>query len=312
MSSAINYIVNFDGYQLQAYLLENIDMIGYIASCYLVMVGKGDRILRWWNKNRKASKDAENTAAAATRQNGHSKATTAALKSCFGAASVYHLAMTVACAALSCMLVPAMVQSILQSSFFTTMCIWDDNLTFKGYVGFALGGAVMVKVAEQLDTFFLVLRDYIVSSPEQEKRQPRRVTPSLWWFQVLIALYFWHTYSIGTSCFGMLATYSLVISTVRNFVYMQIDNAEAGGKTATAAKLAYTAALLDLAECGGSSLLSIYASYMNYTHAQGCMTVQANVRMALVMYVIEMVLRVREMMASAEEKANENKKKKQQ
>lgn len=306
MSSFIDYIVHFDGYPLQAYLLENIDLIGYIASGYLVMVGKGERILRWWNKNNKANKDG-----AAQQQNGASKATAAALKSCFAVASVYHLIMCVVCAALSCLLVPAMVQSMLQKSFFATMCIWDDNMTFKGYVGFALGGAVMVKVAEQLDTFFLVLRDYIVSSPEQEKRQPRRVTPSHWWFQVLIALYFWHTYSIGTSCFGMLATYSLAISTARNFVYMRQDKAQASGKSAAAVQLATTAAVLDIAECVGSSLLSIYASYMNYTHAQGCMTVQANVRMALVMYVIEIVLRVQEMTAAAAEGDLSEKKKKQ-
>jgi hypothetical protein len=300
MSGLVDYIVNFDGYPLQAYLLENIDLIGYIAACYLVMVGKGERILRWWNKNNKANRNG-------ALQNGHTKATAAALKSCFMVASAYHLVMSVACAALACLLIPAMVQSVLQKSFYTTMCIWDDNLTFKGYVGFALGGAVMVKVVEHLDTFFLVLRDYVVASPEQEAKQPRRVTPSHWWFQVLIPLYFWHTYSIGTSCFAMLATYSLVLSAVRNVMYMQQDNAQVRGQTAAAAKLAGTVAALDIAECIGSSLLSIYASYMNYTAEQGCMTVQANVRMALVMYVAELVLRVRELSTPVKRDASKKK-----
>ncbi|KPI84628.1 hypothetical protein ABL78_6333 [Leptomonas seymouri] len=307
MSSVIDYILHFDGYPLQAYLLDNIDLIGYIASCYLVMVGKGERILRWWNSNRKAQ---ANGSASPQNQNGNSKATAAALKSCYIAASFYHLVMSIICAAISCMLVPAMVQSILRNSFFDTVCIWDDYRTYKGYVGFALGGAVLVKVAEQLDTFFLVLRDYIVSSPEQEKLQPRRVTPSHWWFQVLIALYFWHTYSIGTSCFCLLATYSLAISAVRNFLYWQQDNAQAHCKVTSAAKLAGMAAALDVAECVGCILLSIYASYMNYTNTRGCMTIQANVRMALVMYVTEVVLRLREFSAPAAKRDVIEKKKK--
>ncbi|KPA77234.1 putative mitochondrial fatty acid elongase [Leptomonas pyrrhocoris] len=309
MSSLIDYIVHFDGYPLQAYLLDNIDFIGYIASCYLVMVGKGDRILRWWNKNKNSSKAPQaDGGASAPLQNGQAKAAAAALKSCHTAAFFYHAVMCFVCAALSCLLVPAMAQSILRNSFFDTMCIWDDYRTLKGYVGFALGGAVMVKVAEQLDTFFLVLRDYITSSPEQEKRQPRRVTPSHWWFQVLVALYFWHTYSIGTSCFAMLATWSLIISAVRNLLYMQQDSAQARLQTAAAAKLAGTVAALDIAECVGCSLLSLYASYMNYTNERGCMTVQANVRMALVLYVTEVVLRVREMLAAVAERDTGKKK----
>lgn len=306
MSSIADYIAHFDGYPLQAYLLENIDLIGYIASCYLVMVGKGKRILRWWNKNNNKK------SVAAAARNGASKANAAALESCLAAASIYHTCMAVVCAALSCLLVPAILQSVMQKSFFTTMCIWDDDLTFKGVVGFALGGAVFVKVVEQFDTFFLVLRDYIVSSPEQEARQPRRMTPSHWWFRVLIALYFWHTYSIGTSCFGILATYSLLISTVRNFLYAQQDNAQAHGKDSAAAKLTNTAALLDIAECVGSSLLSVYASYMNYTSEQGCMTVQANVRMALVMYIAEVILHMREMSAASAAQNSVDEKKKQQ
>ncbi|CAG9571249.1 putative fatty acid elongase [Leishmania major strain Friedlin] len=289
MASLISYIVNYDGYPLQAYLLENIDVIGYIASIYLVIVGKGDRILSWWNKRKAPAADAQ------AKQNGASKETVAALKSCYTAASTYHLVLCIACALVSCILVPAMAQSVLVNSFFATMCLWDDALIYKGAVGFSLSAAVVVKVVEQLDTFFLVLRDYIVASPEQEKKQVRRVRPSHWWFQVLIALYFWHTYSIGTSCFTMIATITMAISAARNFFYMQQDAAQAQGKTAMATKSNREILALDMAEWISCSALSVYASYMNYTHERGCMTVQANVRMALVMYVTAVVLRFREL-----------------
>ncbi|AYU77312.1 fatty acid elongase [Leishmania donovani] len=289
MASLVSYIVNYDGYPLQAYLLENIDVIGYIASIYLVMVGKGDRILSWWNKRKAPAADAQG------KQNGASKETVAALKSCYTAASTYHLVVCIACALVSFILVPAMAQSVLANSFFATMCLWDDARIYKGYVGFALSAAVVVKVVEQLDTFFLILRDYIVASPEQEKKQVRRVRPSHWWFQVLIALYFWHTYSIGTSCFTMIATFTMAISAARNFFYMQQDFAQAQGKTAMATKPNREILALDMAEWIGCSALSVYASYMNYTHERGCMTMQANVRMALVMYVTAVVLRFREL-----------------
>ncbi|KAG5483179.1 hypothetical protein CUR178_04757 [Leishmania enriettii] len=292
MPHFIEWIVNFDGYPLQAFLLENIDVIGYIASLYLVMVGKGDRILSWWNK-RKAP-----AASAAAKQNGPSKETVAALKACDAAASIYHLLVCIACAVVSCLLVPAMGQSVFANSFFQTMCFLNDARVYKGYVGFALGAAVMVKVVEQLDTFFLILRDYIASSSTQEKGV-RRVQPSHWWFQVLVSLYFWHTYSIGTSCFAMIVTLTMVISAARNFVYMQQDAAQAHGKTAVAAKRNGALVALDMTEWVGCSALSVYASYVNYTDERGCMTMQANVRMALVMYVTAVVLRLRELCKDA-------------
>ncbi|KAG5505112.1 hypothetical protein JIQ42_04299 [Leishmania sp. Namibia] len=292
MPHFIEWIFNFDGYPLQAFLLENIDVIGYIASLYLVMVGKGGRILSWWNKRKTPA------ANAATKQNGPSKETVAALKACDAAASIYHLLVCIACAAVSCLLVPAMAQSVLANSFFQTMCFLDDARVYKGYVGFALGAAVMVKVVEQLDTFFLILRDYIAASFTQGKGV-RRVQPSHWWFQVLVSLYFWHTYSIGTSCFTMIVTLTMVISAARNFVYMQQDAAQAHGKAAVAAKRNGALVALDMTEWVGCSVLSVYASYMNYTDKRGCMTMQANVRMALVMYVTAVVLRLRELCKDA-------------
>ncbi|KAG5483319.1 hypothetical protein LSCM1_04864 [Leishmania martiniquensis] len=294
MANFIDYVVHFDGYPLQAYLLESIDVIGYIASLYLVMVGKGDRILGWWNKRQVL------TANAAAKQNGTSKETVAALKACYTVASIYHLLVGVACAAVSCMLVPAMTHSVLANSFFQTMCFWDDARVYKGYVGFALGAAVLLKVVEQLDTFFLILRDYIIASPAQEKQQVRRVQPSHWWIQVLSALYFWHTYSIGTSCLTMIATLATLTSVARNFIYMRQDAAQAHGKTAVAAKRKGALVALDMTEWIGCSALSVYASYMNYTNELGCMTVQANVRMALVMYVTAVFLRLRELRQDAE------------
>ncbi|KAK7197496.1 fatty acid elongase [Novymonas esmeraldas] len=294
MSSLFDSICGFDGYPLQAYLLENIDVIGYVASVYLVMVGKGDRILGWWNARSRSS-------AASNKQNGACKETTAALVSCYTAASLYHFAVCVACAAVSCMLVPAMAQSILSHTFYDTMCTWEDARIYKGYVGFAVSAAVMVKVVEQLDTFFLVLRDYIVDSPAEEKTQVRRVQPSLWWYQVLVSLFFWHTYSIGTSPFTMIATYTMVLSAARNLFYMQQDAALAHGKTAVAAKLNRTLVAVDMAEWIGCSALSLYSSYMNYTNERGCMTMQANVRMALVLYVTAAVLRLRELLSEQAE-----------
>ncbi|GET87089.1 hypothetical protein, unknown function [Leishmania tarentolae] len=289
MASLIHYIVNYNGYPLQAYLLENIDVVGYMAAIYLVMVGKGEHILSWWNNRKVPATDTH------AKQNGASKDTMAALKSCYTSAFIYHFAICVTCAIVSCMLVPAMAQSLLVNSFFATMCLWDDARTYKGYVGFALSASVVVKVVEQLDTFFLVLRDYIVASPAQSKKQVRRVLPSHWWFQVLIALYFWHTYSIGSSSFTMMATVTMVISAARNFFYMQQDALQAQGKTAIAAKWNHKILVLDMVEWIGCSALSVYASYMNYTHERGCMTMQANVRMALVMYVTAFALRFREM-----------------
>ncbi|KAI5685217.1 GNS1 [Leishmania braziliensis] len=294
MANFIDYIVNFDGYPLQAYLLKNIDLAGYIASFYLVMVGKGDRILSWWNARKPLAPNA------AAKQNGANKEMVAALKSCYTAASMYHLVVSIAGAAISCMLVPAMAQSLLANSFFEVMCLWDDTRIYKGYVAFALSAAVMVKVVEQLDTFFLILRDYIVASPAQKEKQVRRVQPSHWWFQGLIALYFWHTYSIGTSCFTMIATLTMVMSAARNFVYMQQDTAQAHGKSAAAVKLNSAIVALDMMEWIGCSALSVYASLMNYTDKRGCMTMQANVRMALVMYVTAVVLRLRELIKGAE------------
>ncbi|KAG5509398.1 hypothetical protein JKF63_06708 [Porcisia hertigi] len=292
MPHLTDYVVNFDGYPLQAYLLENIDVVGYIASTYLVMVSKGDRVLRWWNKREPQA------ASALPEQNGVQRERMAALKSCYVAASTYHLIVCIACTAASCVLVPAMAQSILTKSFFETLCLWDDHRIYKGYVGFAMCVTVMVKVVEQLDTFFLILRDYIVGMPAQDS-QMRRVQPSHWWFHVLIALYFWHTFSIGTSCFTMIATVAMVTSAVRNAVYVRQDTAQARGNTTAAGSINITVLALDMMEWIGCSAISVYSSYMNYTNERGCMTTQANVRMALVMYVTAIALRLRELSKDA-------------
>lgn len=319
-TSLMNSILNFDGYDVQAYLLVNIDLIGYIASVYLVMVGQGVPITRWLLRNRSADFHSE-------------KSVQSQLSGVFRLSSLFHWICASISAVCAAYLGLVMTDTISADGFYTAVCAWSDARLYLGPAGFTVCVAVVMKMVELIDTLFLVYRDYTLqyanSTAQRDQltaqltaSSQRRITVAHWWSHVLMALYFWHTFSIGISTFTAIALVSVACGVARHAALAMEDGLTAsriaaGKPVKSSATLPFDVLSIasQIAECVGVSAVAIYSSYQNYTAEKGCLTMQANVRMCAIIYLSWLCLIFYQIVhpkraASSKPKANQEKKSK--
>lgn len=294
----LSHPANYDGYQLQTYLLENIDLIGYCASFYLVMVGKGNTILSWVYTEKAHARREEDLA----RQ----------LSRLYSWSFVFHAAMSAVLLGCVAVVAPRLQRSLDEKGFYVTACAWNDSLVYLGPVGLALSVITLAKIAELMTTVNYTIRDFLLGKNTAVATDGLRsilvqthnkINAPHWWYASLVALFFWHTFSVGVSTYPMLACVNAALRSVSNAAMAVEDLSicsklnkyiESGCKSAEAKRMAQRSLLMKLLgvlpgvnmllECVVCSSIAIYSSYQNYTASEGCSIIQANVRMCVAMY----------------------------
>lgn len=300
IAALISGMKAYDGYLVQSYLLENIDLIGYVASFYLVMVGKGSTVLSWVYTDKRHAR----TEAALASQ-----LTLLSLVGFLFHATFAALSLGAGLLLLSAHLRPA----VGEKGFYTAACAWNDSLVYMGPAGVLLTFVTLSKMAELFTSVLFALRDFLLSrNPNAAantaglaaivKRTHNSLSAAHWWYYVSIPLYFWHTYSVGSSLFPFVACVNAILRGVANAAMAVEDLSLCGTLSATATAMrsnrknsnssrslavkiaAVVPTLTTAIECLACGGITAYGGYMGYTNPNGCAMMQANVRMCVLMY----------------------------
>ncbi|KEG08310.1 putative fatty acid elongase [Trypanosoma grayi] len=284
MQAVQMYVQQYSAEGLQNELIRVIDILGYMVAFYIVFIVKGPTYLQRFVGGTHAAPHSAAASEAHVTNGGTPFKRSAAVVMLDKFMLVLYTLMALMSAVTLTQIVPVWLAAARQCGFYEATCVWDDALIFRGPVGLWLGAYTLSKVPALLDVMLRVLRNHLCGAAKATHPQHQPVLFGEWYYQSMILVYCWHTFSLGMSFF--------VVLVMCNAVAQGVVYACKARRAAAAAAAAGRCPRLDacivavyIAECIAGTAVAVYGSYQNYVGHKGCALMQANARMCVVMYV---------------------------
>ncbi|RNF07092.1 fatty acid elongase [Trypanosoma rangeli] len=244
------YVEGYDGYAIKKWMLDNVDVLGYLSLGYLAMVWKGPALAKQLNGEKGRVSNSE------------------ALRYII---IVWNILLSTFSFFGMIVVVPALLLRIYSRGMVRTMCDQNDAILYETPVGFWTGMFVLSKVPELVDTALLLLQG--------------KFPPFLHWYHhVTVMIFSWHTYCDRTSTMLIFAAMNLTVHTIMYFYFAMC----ACGFKKTMRKFAPFITMLQIAQMVVGTMVTVYSAYTVYTTPVGatprCHVSKSNARMGVLMY----------------------------
>ncbi|KEG07829.1 fatty acid elongase [Trypanosoma grayi] len=244
------YVENYDGYAVRQYMIDNVDILGYLSFGYLAFVWKAPGVVK--------------------RLNGDTNriSNSAALRY---AIIVWNLLLSAFSFFGMIVVVPALIRNAYKLGMHRALCEQNDELFYSSSVGFWIGMFVLSKVPELVDTVLLVLQG--------------KVPPFLHWYHhTTVMIFSWHTYCANITTMIIFAAMNLMVHFI---MYLYFALCACGFKK-TMRKFAPLITMLQIAQMVVGTIVTVYSAYEVYVPpagvASGCHVTKSSARMGVAMY----------------------------
>ncbi|KAG5505116.1 hypothetical protein JIQ42_04303 [Leishmania sp. Namibia] len=228
------------GHAVRQYMQNNVDYACYLAFAYLGMVHYGPGIAK--------AILGENSAPQSTADGKRAKPA-ADPEWLRVSMIVWNFMLSIFSICGSIVLVPALLSSIKKNGLQSTVCVYREELTYTSPCGFWFSLFVVSKVAELVDTLWLIL---------QKKKTP----PFLHWYHhVSVLVFAWLSYSVGNSTMSVFTTMNIFVHSI---MYMYFALCACGMKKKLRPIAPLITALQILQMIGGSAL-TFYSYAVNFS-----------------------------------------------
>ncbi|RNF25827.1 fatty acid elongase [Trypanosoma conorhini] len=244
------YVQDYDGYAVRKWMLDNVDVLGYLSLGYLALVWKGPAVAKRLN--------------GASNRVSNSEALRYVI-------IVWNLLLSSFSFLGMAVVVPALLRRIYTQGVLRAICDENDAMLYSSPVGFWIGMFVLSKIPELVDTTLLVLQG--------------KVPPFLHWYHhVTVMIFSWHTYCDHISTMIVFAAMNL---TVHAIMYLYFAMCACGFKK-TMRRFAPFITMLQIAQMVVGTVVTVYSAYAVYAApagaARGCHVSKSNARMGVLMY----------------------------
>ncbi|KAH9597926.1 ELO family [Trypanosoma melophagium] len=220
------YVEHYDGYAVRQFMIDNVDIVGYLSFFYLAFVWKAPALVRRLNGD-------------SMRISSSPVLTAVFIVWNFILSTFSFLGMIV--------VVPALVKNVYHVGLIRAVCEKNDKMIYNASVGFWIGMFVLSKVPELVDTVLLVLQG----------KQPRFLH---WYHHVTVLLFSWHTYYDGTSTMIVFAAMNLTVHFIMYFYFAMC----ACGFKKSMRKFAPLITALQLLQMVVGTIVTGYSAYNAY------------------------------------------------
>ncbi|KAH8611701.1 putative GNS1 SUR4 family [Trypanosoma vivax] len=162
---------------------------------------------------------------------------------------------------------------VATGSFYTSTCVWDENMFFNKDVGFWVAAFALSKIPEMLDTVFLVL-------------QKKPVIFLHWYHHLTVMLFSWHAYAYNIASGLWFAAMNYSVHSVMYFYYF----ACACGYRRVVRPVAPFITTLQILQMVVGTFIVCYTYTVKHVLGYKCMVGDVGLRAGLVMYVSYLLL----------------------
>nr|CCC49087.1 putative fatty acid elongase [Trypanosoma vivax Y486] len=239
------YVADYDGYALRQWMIDNVDIAGYLSMMYLVLVWKGS-IIADFLKDRGATYkhfslvfDRMGLGSLHPSQFGHSGGR------------------------------PALLKHIQRVGLASGHCEREEAMTLTSPVGYWVGLFTLSKIPELFDTVLLIM----------QCKQP----PFLHWYHhVTVLVFAWHTFCEKSSTMTVFVAMNLTVHSVMYF-YFALCACGLKRIMRNLAPLITTMQILQMVAGTAVTVFSAYVVYMEPAGMR-CDVSLSNARMGVVVY----------------------------
>ncbi|KAH9597851.1 ELO family [Trypanosoma melophagium] len=268
----MQFTEEWDGHAVRKWMIENVDVVGYIASCYLTFVFLGPRLFAKLTGNNNNNNDNNN--------NNNNNTNIKPIRSEDGSGSpmvrramvVWNFGLSIFSIFGTSTITPTLIRNLMHKGFYSATCEFRDNEFYTTSVGFWMGIFALSKIPELVDTVFLVL-------------QGKQKLPFLHWYHhVTVLLFSWHTYCVGSSAYIWVAAMNY---SVHSIMYLYFALAALGYKRMVRPLAPYIT-LMQISQMVMGCFVTMYAMKESYgakeNGGRGCGMTWSNMRIQLLMY----------------------------
>ncbi|KAH8612015.1 putative GNS1 SUR4 family [Trypanosoma vivax] len=240
------YVADYDGYALRQWMIDNVDIAGYLSMMYLVLVWKGS-IIADFLKDRGA--------------------TYKAFLRCVLIA--WNLALSTFSVLGTVVVVPALLKHIQRVGLASAICEREEAMTLTSPVGYWVGLFTLSKIPELFDTVLLIM----------QCKQP----PFLHWYHhVTVLVFAWHTFCEKSSTMTVFVAMNLTVHSVMYFYFALC----ACGLKRIMRNLAPLITTMQILQMVAGTAVTVFSAYVVYMEPAGmrCDVSLSNARMGVVVY----------------------------
>ncbi|RNF07091.1 fatty acid elongase [Trypanosoma rangeli] len=253
----MEFMQAWDGHTVRRWMVENVDVVGYICGCYLTLVFTGPKLFA------RLKGRGEATAAAPEKRSEDSLGFSAVRR----AMVLWNLGLSIFSIFGTSTVTPTLVRNIVNKGFYEATCTFNEEEFYTTSVGFWMGIFALSKIPELMDTVFLVL-------------QGKQPLPFLHWYHhVTVLLFSWHTYCVGSSGYIWVAAMNY---SVHSIMYLYFAIAVMGYKSLVRPLAPYIT-LMQISQMVMGCFVTLYAMRASY-EGRGCGMSWSNMRIQLLMY----------------------------